>query len=58
MLLRDGVYMTEEPEVLKLTGVYVAATGRLHAHVQPARGPLTVPLGGNSTDQQDSADYR
>jgi hypothetical protein len=58
LLLRDGVYMTEEPEVLKLAGVYVASTGQLHARVQPVKGPIFLPVEENSTVDRDTPDYR
>ncbi len=57
MALREGLYLAEEPELLKLSGVYVAATGRLHAQAELAGGPIVVPLAGNASDM-DTADYR
>lgn len=59
-MLRDGVYMTEEPTSLALEGVYVAATGRLHARAvlgQP--GQLRLPLNeSESVAVRDSSEYR
>ena len=56
LLLRDGVYLTEEPTALTLDGVYVAATGQLHARASPAGGQLRLPL--NESEAQDLPEYR
>ena len=55
--MREGLYLAEEPELLKLSGVYVAATGRLHAQAQLAGGQLVIPLAGNVSDM-DTQEYR
>ena len=44
LLIKDGLYMTEEATVFDLEGVYVAATGQLHVQAAPAGGPLRLPL--------------
>lgn len=49
LLTREGLTLTEDPEVFQLLGVYVAATGHLHAKVEPASGPMTVALADNET---------
>ncbi len=58
MAFREGLYLAEEPELLKLAGVYVAATGRLHAQADLAGGPIVIPLAGNASDIMDTQDYR
>ncbi|CAL8462582.1 g2115 [Coccomyxa elongata] len=58
MAFREGLYLAEEPELLKLAGVYVAATGRLHAQADLAGGPIVIPLAGNASDVVDTQDYR
>ena len=57
LLTREGLTLTEDPEVFKLVGVYVAATGRLHARVEPDAGPLMVSLAENETAAHPAA-YR
>ena len=57
ILMREGLTLTEDPEVFKLLGVYVAATGHLHAEVEPASGPVTVALADNETAVHPAA-YR
>ena len=49
LLTREGLTLTEDPEVFQLLGVYVVATGQLHAKVEPASGPVTVALAENET---------
>lgn len=58
LLLRDSMYMTEEPEALKLAGVYVAATGHLHARMQPVAGPISVSIEDNATQPRETPEYR
>ena len=48
LVLKDGLYMTEEATVFDLEGVYVAATGQLHVQAAPAGGPLRLLL--NTSD--------
>lgn len=55
LLTREGLTLTEDPEVFKLVGVYVAATGRLHARVEPDAGPLMVSLAENETAAHPAA---
>lgn len=57
LLTREGLTLTEDPEVFQLLGVYVVATGQLHAKVEPASGPVTVALGDNETTVHPAA-YR
>lgn len=57
MALKEGLYLAEEPELLKLSGVYVAATGRLHAQAQLAGPQIVIPLAGNASDM-DTQEYR
>ena len=57
LLTREGLTLTEDPEVFRLVGVYVAATGRLHARVEPDAGPLMVSLAENETAVHPAA-YR
>ena len=57
LLTREGLTLTEDPEVFQLLGVYVAATGHLHARVEPASGPMTVALADNETTVHPAA-YR
>ena len=56
-MTREGLTLTEDPEVFQLLGVYVAATGHLHAKVEPAAGPVTVALADNETTVHPAA-YR
>lgn len=57
LLTREGLTLTEDPEVFKLVGVYVLATGRLHAKVEPVSGPVVVALADNETAMHPAA-YR
>ena len=57
LLTREGLTLTEDPEVFQLLGVYVVATGQLHAKVEPASGPVTVALADNETTVHPAA-YR
>ena len=57
LLTREGLTLTEDPEVFQLSGVYIAATGRLHAKVEPASGPVTVALADNESTVHPAA-YR
>ena len=57
LLTREGLTLTEDPEVFQLLGVYVVATGQLHAKVEPASGPVAVALADNETTLHPAA-YR
>lgn len=57
LLTREGLTLTEDPEVFSLVGVYVAATGRLRAKMEPASGPVLVALADNETNVHPAA-YR
>ena len=55
-MVRDGVYVSEDDAAMRLTGVYVAATGRLLAVAEPAAPVLAVPL--DAGEGAESLDYR
>jgi len=55
-VVRDGVYVSEDDAAMRLTGVYVAATGRLLAVAEPATPLLAAPLGAG--EGAESRDYR
>ena len=57
IVLRDGVYLTEDDAVLQLAGVYVVATGRIHAVAQPVSPALRLGL-EPSDIEQNSVGYR
>ena len=56
LVVRDGVYVSEDDAAMRLTGVYVAATGRLLAVAEPATPLLAAPLGAG--EGAESRDYR
>ncbi|KAK9832712.1 hypothetical protein WJX81_003010 [Elliptochloris bilobata] len=56
LVVRDGVYVSEDDAAMRLTGVYVAATGRLLAVAEPAAPLLAVPL--DAGEGAESLDYR
>ena len=49
MVLRDGPYVGEADLLLHLAGVFVPASGRLHATLNPAH-PLALPFGAADAD--------
>ena len=55
-MVRDGVYVSEDDAAMRLTGVYVPATGRLLAVAEPAAPVLAVPL--DAGEGAESLDYR
>ena len=56
LVVRDGVYVSEDNAAMRLTGVYVPATGRLLAVAEPAAPVLAVPL--DAGEGAESLDYR
>ncbi len=50
------MYVSEDDAAMRLTGVYVAATGRLLAVAEPAAPVLVVPL--DAGEGAESLDYR
>lgn len=56
LVVRDGVYVSEDDAAMRLTGVYVPATGRLLAVAEPAAPVLAVPL--DAGEGAESLDYR
>ena len=56
VMLRDGYFVSERDVVMKLQGVYVEASSRLHAVLEPAQH-MTMRLEGHDA-QEHSVDYR
>jgi hypothetical protein len=48
-MLRDGPYMGESDTLLKLSGVYVPESGRLHALLEPKQ-PVQLPFQPHEAD--------
>lgn len=48
-MLRDGPYMGESDTLMRLSGVYVPASGRLHALLEPPR-PVVLPFEPHEAD--------
>ena len=55
-MLRDGGYVSERDAFMKLEGLYVAATGRLHAVLNPV-DDVQLSLAQEDLDMH-TADYR
>ena len=55
-MLRDGIYVSERDVMMKLQGVYVEASSRLHAVLEPAQH-MSMRLEGHDT-REHSSDYR
>ncbi|KAK9829544.1 hypothetical protein WJX72_006402 [[Myrmecia] bisecta] len=51
LVIRDGVYVTEEDVLMKVTGVYVVGAGRLHAVAEPAK-PLELNVEPDDVEEQ------
>jgi hypothetical protein len=49
LMLRDGPYMGESDTLMKLSGVYVPESGRLHALLEPKR-PVQLPFQAHEAD--------
>lgn len=56
MMLRDGPYMGEADTLMRLSGVYVPASGKLHALLE-APNPLELPIAPHEADAS-SPHYR
>ena len=56
VMLRDGHYVSERDVMMKLQGVYVEASSRLHAVLEPAQ-PKSMHLEAHDA-QEHSSDYR
>lgn len=48
-MLRDGPYMGESDTLMKLSGVYVPASGRLHALLEPKQA-VQLPFQPHEAD--------
>lgn len=55
-MLRDGPYVTADDLLFRLEGVYIAATGRLHALLHPSQ-PLYTHVDAEDI-QERSQHYR
>ena len=55
-MLRDGHYVSERDVMMKVQGVYVEASSRLHAVLEPAQH-MTMRLEAHDAQEQ-SSDYR
>lgn len=49
LMLRDGPYMGESDTLMKLSGVYVPASGRLHALLEPKQA-VQLPFQPHEAD--------
>lgn len=55
-MLRDGHYVSQRDVMMKLQGVYVEASSRLHAVLEPAQH-ISMRLEGHDA-REHSSDYR
>ena len=55
-MLRDGHYVSERDVMMKVQGVYVEASSRLHAVLEPAQH-MSMRLEAHDA-QEHSSDYR
>lgn len=56
LVLRDGSYVSEHDAYMKVDGLYIAATGRLHAVLKPV-DDVHLTLAQEDLDAH-TADYR